>query len=96
MLQYSFLAAAVPNSVAVEETAAASDAKGAVRQIEPNAAAAVASRKTKVNDHRQNFPDRENCEISPKLGNWQPLLRSAQRHCCFAKQQSGKIILKAT
>ena len=32
------------------------------RQIEPNAAAA-ASRKTKVNDHRQNFPnEEENCE----------------------------------
>ena len=31
MPQYSFLAAAVPNSVAVEETAAASDAKGAVK-----------------------------------------------------------------
>ena len=54
MPQYSILAAAVPNSVAVEETAAASDAKGGMKaaaQIEPNAAAA-ASRKTKVNDHR--------------------------------------------
>ena len=42
MPQYSILAAAVPNSVAVEETAAASDAKGAMKaaaQIEPNAAA---------------------------------------------------------